>query len=71
MVFPMVMYGCESWTVKKADVYMGYFDWGTKRISRGHKIELTDDAKADMERIQAMYEEMHLVGKHPEMYITH
>ena len=52
-------------------VYMGYFDWGTKRISRGQKVELTDDARADMERIQAMYEEMHLVGKHPDMYITH
>jgi 1-acyl-sn-glycerol-3-phosphate acyltransferase len=52
-------------------VYMGYFDWGTKRISRGHKIELTNDPKADMARIQALYEEMHLVGKHPEMYITH
>ena len=52
-------------------VYMGYFDWGTKRISRGQKVELTDDARADMERIQALYEEMHLVGKHPEMYITH
>ena len=21
MVFPVVMYGCESWTVKKADCY--------------------------------------------------
>ena len=52
-------------------VYMGYFDWGTKRISRGQKVELTDDAKADMARIQALYEEMHLVGKHPELYITH
>ena len=51
-------------------VYMGYFDWGTKRISRGQKVELTDDARADMERIQALYEEMHLVGKHPEMYVT-
>jgi 1-acyl-sn-glycerol-3-phosphate acyltransferase len=51
-------------------VYMGYFDWGTKRISRGHKVELTDDARADMERIQKLYEDMHLVGKHPEMYIT-
>ena len=38
--------------------------------SRGEKVELTDDAKADMARIQALYEEMHLVGKHPEMYIT-
>ena len=52
-------------------VYMGYFDWGTKRVGRGQKVELTDDPKADMARIQALYEEMHLVGKHPEMYITH
>jgi 1-acyl-sn-glycerol-3-phosphate acyltransferase len=52
-------------------VYMGYFDWGTKRIGRGQKVELTDDPKADMARIQALYEDMHLVGKHPEMYITH
>ena len=22
MVFPVVMYGCESWTIKKADVYL-------------------------------------------------
>ena len=51
-------------------VYMGYFDWGTKHISRGEKVELTDDAKADMARIQALYEEMHLVGKHPELYLT-
>ena len=29
-----------------------------------------DDAKADLARIQALYEEMHLVGKHPDMYIT-
>lgn len=51
-------------------VYMGYFDWGTKHVSRGEKVELTDDAKADMERIQAMYEAMNLVGKNPEMYVT-
>ena len=52
-------------------VYMGYFDWGTKRVGRGQKVELTDDARADMKRIQQMYEDMHLVGKHPEKYITH
>lgn len=52
-------------------VYMGYFDWGTKRIGRGQKVELTDDPRADMKRIQALYEEMHLTGKHPERYITH
>lgn len=52
-------------------VYMGYFDWGTKHVGIGKKIELTDDARADTERIQALYEEMHLKGKHPEGYITH
>lgn len=51
-------------------VYMCYFDWGTKSIGHGKKVELTDDARADMKRIQQMYEEMHLVGKHPENYIT-
>lgn len=53
-----------------AAVYMGYFDWATKRIGRGEKVELTDDAAADMARIQQMYEDMKLVGKHPERYIT-
>ena len=54
-----------------ASVYLGYFDWGTKRVGRGQKVELTDDPRADMKRIQQMYEDMHLVGKHPEKYITH
>ena len=26
---------------------------------------------ADTDRIQALYEQMHLQGKHPEGYITH
>ena len=52
-------------------VYLGYFDWGTKHVGRGEKIELTDDAKADMKRIQEIYESMHLTGKFPENYITH
>ncbi len=51
-------------------VYLGYFDWGTKHVGRGEKVELTDDAKADMQRIQEIYEGMHLTGKHPEGYIT-
>ena len=48
-----------------------YFNWGTKHIGLGPKVDLTDDAKADTEKIQALYEEMHLVGKHPKNYITH
>ena len=52
-------------------VYLGYFDWKTKRVGRGEKFELTSDAKADMKRIQEIYEGMHMVGKHPEGYVTH
>lgn len=52
-------------------VYLGYFDWGTKTVGRGQKFELSDDPKADLEKIQAIYESMHLVGKHPENYLTH
>ena len=33
-------------------VYMGYFDWKTKHVGWGKKVELTDDARADMKRIQ-------------------
>lgn len=51
-------------------VYLGYFDWGTKRVGRGEKFELSDDPKADMEKIQQIYEDMHLKGKHPKGYIT-
>ncbi len=52
-------------------VYMGFFDWGTKHVSIGKKVELTDDARADTDRIQALYETMHFVGKHPNGYVTH
>ena len=52
-------------------VYLGYFDWGRKRVSAGEKVELTDDARADTDRIQAIYESMHLQGKNPEGFITH
>lgn len=51
-------------------VYLGYFDWGKKRVGRGQRIELTDDPRADMKRIQEIYESMKLTGKHPEGYIT-
>ncbi len=52
-------------------VYLGYFDWGTKHIGRGEKFELSDDARADMDRIQQIYEGMHLQGRNKENYITH
>ena len=31
MVFPVVMYGCESWTLKKADLFCLYFNTNRKR----------------------------------------
>lgn len=52
-------------------VYMGYFDWKTKCVSIGEKVELTDDARADTDRIQALYEEKNFAGKNPEGYVTH
>ena len=61
-------------TIAKAvdcPVYLGFFDWGTKRVGRGEKVELTDDARKDTDRIQAIYESMGIQGKHPKGYITH
>lgn len=52
-------------------VYISYFDWGTKRVGIYQKFEISDDAKADMARIQEIYESLHLVGKYPKDYITH
>ena len=68
----------EKWktgfhTIAKAcdvPVYLGYFDWGRKQISRGEGIELTDDAQADLKRIRQIYKEMGLKGKHPELFTT-
>ena len=54
-----------------AAVYLGYFDWGRKRVSCGEKFVLSDDPRADMKKIQEIYEEMHLTGRHRQNYITH
>lgn len=52
-------------------VYLGYFDWKTRRISVGERFELSDDARGDTDRIQAEYEKMGLTGKRPDCYLTH
>ena len=52
-------------------VYLGYFDWKRKRVGRGQKVELTDDANADTRRIQALYEAMDLGARHQDQYLTH
>lgn len=52
-------------------VYLGYFNWKTKHVGRGEKIELTNDARADTERIQSIYEKMNLEGKNKNCFLTH
>ena len=53
-----------------ATVYLGYYDWGRKRISVGEPIELTDDAKADMQRIYDHYRPMGIQGFHKDKFIV-
>ena len=53
-----------------ATVYAGYFDWKTKHVGCGEKIELTDDVKADMERIQRYYATLGLEGRNRDGYTT-
>ena len=45
-------------------VYLGYFDWKTKRISIGERFEVTDDVKSDMSRVYAYYRELAPEGLH-------
>jgi len=54
------------WHIAKATgatVYIGHFDWGTKHIGCGEVFHLTDDCKADMERLYAYYEAQSFEGK--------
>ncbi len=53
-----------------ATVYVGYYDWGRKRISVGEPFELTDDSKADMQRIYDIYRPMGIQGKHKDGFIV-
>ena len=51
-------------------VYAGYFDWGTKRVSCGKKLQLSGDIGADLKMVQQYYEGLHLTGKHKDRYTT-
>ena len=53
-----------------ATVYLGYYDWGRKQISVGEPFELTDDPKADMQRIYDIYRPMGIQGKHKDGFIV-
>jgi len=49
-------------------VYYGYFDWGRKEIGVAEQILITDDVKADMQRIKQWYIDKGVIGKHPERF---
>ena len=53
-----------------ATVYLGYFDWGRKRISVGEPFTLTDDVNADMKRMYEHYRPLGLQGKHRDGYLV-
>lgn len=53
-------------------VYLTFFDFKRKRVGiSDFKLELTDNARADTDRMQEMYESLDLTGLHPEDYVTH
>ena len=49
-------------------VYLGYFDYGTKKIGHGPKFVVSDNPKEDMKRIQAHYAAMNLEGRHKDCF---
>ncbi len=51
-------------------VYLGSFDWGRKEITTGIPFELSDDSKADIQRMKAYYREKGIVGKFPDQFTT-
>lgn len=51
-------------------VYLGYFDWRTRHIGVGERFDLTDDARADTDAIQARYAAHGYTARHPENFST-
>ncbi|MCR5002861.1 MAG: 1-acyl-sn-glycerol-3-phosphate acyltransferase [Bacteroidales bacterium] len=51
-------------------VYLCIFGWNPRQVGVIKEFTLTDDANADTARMQQEYEDMHIVGKHPEKFIT-
>jgi len=53
-----------------ATLYLGYYDWGRKQISVGEPFALTDDVKADMQRVYDHYRPLGFQGKNRDGYIV-
>lgn len=60
--------------VKRSGIplYLSCIDWGHKRVGIFCKWEepLTDDPRADTDKIQARYEQEGFIARHPEKYLT-
>ena len=50
-------------------VYAGYYDYKKKIFGHGPLMELTEDARADTDRIQQFYKSLELTALHPEGYV--
>ena len=59
-------------TACNVPVFLAHFDYKTRVIGTGSgaPVPLTDDARADTDRIQQMYDDMHLTALHPDGYTT-
>lgn len=57
-------------TAVNVPVYTGYFDWKTKTVGRGERIELTDNPDADLKRVREWYKNKGVEGRHPELFTT-
>jgi len=53
-----------------ATVYLGFFDWGRKKVGWYETFELTDDAQADIRRMKEYYRNLGVAGKNPELFTT-
>ena len=49
-------------------VWLTYFDWKKKILAVGERFELTDDARADTDRMQAYYASLNLTARHPDQF---
>ena len=51
-------------------LYLGYYDWGRKQISVGEPFTLTEDVKADLQRVYDHYRPLGFQGKNKDGYLV-
>lgn len=51
-------------------VYITMIDWGHKRIGVMQKFDISDNARADTDKIQAIYKAADVIALHPENFVT-